>query len=423
MATILESERKDWSFIIFSSVSGFLLVGVYAFLVKAFPDKSDWPVLITFLIFAVCFDIRHLFSTYSRTYLDKIYFQDNKRWLNTSFLVILFVPLISLFILSGKEYLSFNSGAVFTFFFRVTTILGFYHLIKQNWGFMAIYKKKMNEPDDGSDKWEKLMLLSGSFIPLIMVAKLSPVWFPAEVYFIHPDINTESYVMQMWSKLTMFSLIISIVLLLAGYVIKVIPQYKYVSRNLGWFFLFTFIFMKALLARGADVLYVLLAIAIVIFIVSSVISVLKAIRFGRFNTKKWGVLISSLVLYNGILLLPIENKTVLVMAITIPHNVQYLTFVNFFNAKYYGNSTKNHGMAKTMSQKIGLFILMSFIYSILFETFRTGTRYMSFGFSNENVYLLANIIGVIFLSMVLHHYYMDAIIWRVRKDKDLSKNI
>lgn len=423
MATILENERRDWTFIILSSVSGFLLVGLYALLTKIFPGKSDWLVLITYVLFAVCFDVRHLFSTYSRTYLDKVYFKENKSWLNTSFFIILMVPVIALFLLSGSEGLAYNSGIVFTFFFRVTTVLGFYHLIKQNWGFMAIYKKKMNEPEDGSDKWEKLMLLSGSFIPLIIVAKLSPVWFPAESYFIAPDAASAVYVIGMWSKIAMFSLGLSIVLLLVGYVIKVIPQYKHVSRNLGWFFLFTFVLMQALLTRGSDILYVILAITVCIFIISTAVSISKAVKFGKFNTKKWAVLISSLILYNGILLLPVENKIVLVMGITIPHNIQYLTFVNFFNARYYSNSIKNHGLAKTMSQKIGLFILLSFIYSILFETFRTGTKYIPLGISGESLYLLVNTVGVVFLSMALHHYYMDAVIWRVRKDKNLSEAV
>jgi hypothetical protein len=41
-------------------------------------------------------------------------------------------------------------------------------------------------------------------------------------------------------------------------------------------------------------------------------------------SKKRAVFTVSLVLYHGILFLPIENKFVLVMAITIPHNIQYL---------------------------------------------------------------------------------------------------
>lgn len=400
-----------------------MLVGFFLLMQSIFPQQPDIAVLITFLIYAIFFDVRHLFSTYSRTYLDKAYFKENKKWLNMSFLLIIAVPLLALLLIARGDAYSYNTGIVFTYLLRITTVLGFYHLVKQNWGFMAIYKKKMNEPEDGSDQWEKLLLLSGSFIPFILAAIIYPVWFPSEVYFIFPEPHLTESVAQKWGDISLYTFLFSLCLLLIGYVFKSLPQYKYVSRNLGLFFFAVFIVMQALLKWGTDVLYVLLVGVILLFAVSLVMSIRKVVHQKVLNTKKWAVLISSLVLYGGILLLPIENKSIVVMAITIPHNIQYLTFVNFFNYKYYSTSKQEHGIARKMAQKAGFFIMVSFIYAIVYESFRTGTKFISFGLAPDAQYVLGNAIAVIFLSMSLHHYYLDAVIWRVRKDAKISQAV
>lgn len=422
MGTILENERKDWLFIIFSSVSGFLLVGFYLLMGNLFPGQPEIALLITFLIYAVFFDVRHLFSTYSRTYLDKTYFSENKHWLHISFAAIVIIPLLALLLIARGDYFSYNTGIVFTFLLRITTVLGFYHLIKQNWGFMVIYKKKMNEPQYNSDRWEKMMLLSGSFIPFVIVAIVYPVWFPSEQSFIFPEAYLKDYIMGMWNKIALCTLFFSIVLLLIGYAFNSLPQYKYVSRNLGVFFFGTFVLMKSLIAWGTNALHLVLMGVVLLFVISTVMSIQNALKQKLFNKKKWAVLLSALILYGGILLLPVENKSILVMAITIPHNIQYLTFVNFFNSKFYSTSKKEHGLAKRMSQKVGYFIAISFLYSVVYESFRTGTKYVSFG-TSEVQYIIGNVIAVFFLSMSLHHYYLDAVIWRVRKDKNVSESI
>lgn len=423
MTTILENERKDWLYIIFSSVSGFALVGFYLLLKAVFPGNPELSLLVTFLIYAVFFDVRHLFSTYSRTYLDKVYLHENKSWLHISFAAIILIPLLALLWIARGDYFSYNTGIVFTYLLRMTTVLGFYHLVKQNWGFMAIYKKKMNEPDDGSDRWEKWMLLSGSFIPFVLAAIIYPVWFPSEQSFIYPEFHLADYMNRMWNAIAFYTVLFSIALLLVGYVFKSRPQYKYVSRNLGLFFLGVFVLMKALLNWGMIVLYAVLAGVVILFLVAAFMSIRKAVKQQLFNRKKWAVLVASLVLYGGILLLPVENKSVLVMAVTIPHNIQYLTFVNFFNAKFYSNSPKDHGLAKRMSQKVGFFIMVSVVYAVVYESFRTGTRFLPLGVPEETQYVIGNAIAVVFLSMSLHHYYLDAVIWRVRKDKDISETV
>jgi hypothetical protein len=295
-------------------------------------------------------------------------------------------------------------------------------LIKQNWGFIAIYKKKFNEPEDGSDRWEKLLLLSGSFIPFAYLAKTKIIWFYDEVAAFTPNANELAYVLEFWGKISALTLVLGLFFLVIGFAINARPQFKYVSRNLGYYFVGIFILIKLILVNGSDkVLYGVLIALILIFLISLIITLQKAFKFGKLNIRKWAMLLSALVLYWGVLSLPIDNKGLIIIGITIPHNIQYLVFVGLFNKKHYANSTKNHGLATILSQKAILFFIVSVIFAFAFELGRTGTNLNLF--TQPDAFILKNIVAFLFLSLVMHHYYLDAVIWRVRKDEDLGKDI
>lgn len=422
MESILRNPKQDWAYIILSTLSGFLILGFYFLLKNGFGLDTQTSFIITLLLFTLLFDVRHFFSTYSRTFLDKHYFRENKSWLLGSTAAIFILPLVVYFILIQGEVTAYNSYIVFVFGRRITLILGFYHLVKQNWGFMAIYKKKFREPEDGSDRWEKMLLLSGSFLPLVYISKRDLTWFLDEGPVFTPNANDMMYIVEFWGKLASGCLVLAMLFLLAGFVLKTRVQYRFVSRNLGFYFLGLFILTRLILGKGSDAVLGALIVALgIVFAVSLLMSVRKAIAYRRFNTGKWAVLISSLVLYNGVLLLPldIENKMLLVIAITIPHNIQYLTFVNFFSARQYESSDKDHGLARILSQKIILFAGVSLLFALVFELGRLGTGF----FAAPDSWLLKNTVAIIFLSFVLHHYYLDAVIWRVRKDQNLSKTL
>lgn len=422
MQSILRNSRQDWAYIILSTLSGFLILGFYYLLKDAFALEKETAFLITLLLFTLLFDVRHFFSTYARTFLDKHYFRENRSWLLGSTAAIFVIPLLVYVILIQGEVIAYNSYIVFIFGRRIVLILGFYHLVKQNWGFMAIYKKKFGEPEDGSDRWEKALLLSGSFLPLVYLAKTDLLWFLDEEKVLTPNANDLMYIVEFWGKIASSCLLLAIFFLAVGFLAKARVQYRFVSRNIGFYFLGLFILIRVILANGSDiVLNSIMSVLMIVFVVSLFVSIRKAMAFGKFNLGKWAVLISALILYNGVLLLPIDtdNKTLLVIAITIPHNIQYLTFVNFFSSKQYANSDKDHGFAKILSRKIVLFISVSLLFAIVFELGRIGTGY----FAAPDSWLLKNTVAIIFLSFVLHHYYLDAVIWRVRKDDNLSKSL
>ncbi len=422
MQAILENSKKDWIYLIFSSLAGFILVGFY-FLMKSL--TSDLVALLsTLFLFSVLFDVRHLFITYTRTLFDKVFMAQNRGWFNLSWVLILVLPLIFFFGLSYGEYMTYRSSIVLSFSGRMVFVLGFYHLIKQNWGFMAIYKSKLNENNPKTDRYEKTLLLSGSFLPFIWVAWKQPLWFIGEQLAFAPKPEEMEFVFSVWQHISAGSLITALCFLLVGYFLNVIPQFKYVSRNIGWLFFASFLMIRLILHYGSDsVFIVIFTIAALLFLYGLVMSVRSALQSSVFNKGKWGVLIASLVLYNVVLLLPIEEKLVVVMAVTIPHNIQYLVFVNLINRKRFLTSKLDHGFATKLTKKLGLFIVLSLVYALLFEGIRTGVRFSPVFVSSNALYMIRNGVIVLFFGMVLHHYYLDAVIWRVRKDKDLSRNI
>lgn len=423
MSSILENRKNDWIFIIGSSLSGFVLISLYFFLKDIVQLDIEFSFLIVFLLFSILFDDRHLFSTYSRTLFDKSFIQVNKKWFVRSLLFILLLPLISIVILSSSEYFAYDSSIILSVVSRITTVLGFYHLVKQNWGFMAIYKKKMNEVENGSDRWEKLLLLSGSFLALAYFSKNNPVWFPGDQVVFNPDPNQIAYVIAMWKKIALFCLVLGLIFTLIGFSKKTANEYKFVSRNLAYFFVGIFIFIQLILANSyLAVINVVLVLLLILFIVSLGMSIYKA-KDQVFNTKKWLMLLSSLLLYNGILIIPVEYNYLLVMAITLPHDIQYLKFVNFFNRKHYKHKDETIGLSKRLSQKVFFFFIVSLVYALIFEGLRTGTRMMPLDGFGDTAFIVRNVILMVFVSLVLHHYYLDAVIWRVRKDEELSKEI
>lgn len=420
MQNILHSSRHDWMYIILSTLSGFFMIGFYFLLKDGFSLLPETALLITFILFSLFFDVRHFFPTYTRTFLDKSYFQENKRWLIGSTLAIILIPMMSYLFLIQGEAAAYDGSLVVAFARRVTLVLGFYHLIKQNWGFIAIYKKKFNEPENGSDRWEKLVLLSGSFLPLVLLSKNDPIWFSDEVSAFTPSANELSYVLEFWDKLAGSTFLLGIGFLLVGFVLKTRVQYKYVSRNLGFYFIGIFILIKSIMHYGSEsVLNVLIVALTITFFVSLALTIQKAIAFGKFNTRKWAMLGSALFLYWGILSIPVDNNLLHVIGITIPHNIQYLSFVRFFNKKQFENEPNKHGIAYYLTQRVLLFFAVSVVFSAIFELGRTGTIHLS----DTNSFILRNTVAIFFLSLVLHHYYLDAVIWRVRKDEKLSKNV
>src|SRR6266704_6066336 len=116
--------REDLVWFIGSVASSYLLLVLYvAGIVPLIPMVAAWAILI---------DAPHVFGTLSRTYFDTSEWNTRRR---------LMIGLLLFFVVGPAMVLL---GFGFTFFF-LAALWAYYHLVKQHYGFMVLYKKKNND--------------------------------------------------------------------------------------------------------------------------------------------------------------------------------------------------------------------------------------------------------------------------------------
>src|SRR5438094_2652654 len=141
--------REDLIWFIGSVASSYLLLILYVTgIVPLIPMVAGWAILI---------DAPHVFGTLSRTYFDASEWKTRKRLLLGSLLFFVVGPTLVLL------------GLGFTFFF-VAALWAYYHLVKQHYGFMVLYKKKNNDlapVDNALDRWLLLFAFNYPFVAFV----------------------------------------------------------------------------------------------------------------------------------------------------------------------------------------------------------------------------------------------------------------
>src|SRR5437763_11182606 len=130
--------REDLIWFIGSVASSYLLLILYVTgIVPLIPMVAGWAILI---------DAPHVFGPLSRTYFDKSEWRTRKRLMLGSLVFFIIGPAMVLL------------GAGFTFFF-IAALWAYYHLVKQHYGFMVLYKKKNNDLAPIDNALDRLLLL------------------------------------------------------------------------------------------------------------------------------------------------------------------------------------------------------------------------------------------------------------------------
>jgi uncharacterized membrane protein len=139
------SAREDLVWFIGSVASSYALLILYTSgIVTLIPMVALWAILI---------DAPHVFGTFSRTYFDRTERRNRGRLLWGSLLFFVVGPLMVLF------------GAGLVFFF-VAALWAYYHLVKQHYGFMILYKKKNSDLAPVDNALDRLLLLFAFNYPL-----------------------------------------------------------------------------------------------------------------------------------------------------------------------------------------------------------------------------------------------------------------
>src|SRR5438128_770123 len=145
--------REDLVWFIGSVVSSYALFGLYVSgVLPLVPMVAGWAILI---------DAPHVFATFSRTYFDRLERRARKRllWGSLAFFVV------------GPAMVLAGAGLVFFF---IAALWAYYHLVKQHYGFMVLYKKKNNDLAPVDNALDRLLLLFAFNYPFVAFVAQDP---------------------------------------------------------------------------------------------------------------------------------------------------------------------------------------------------------------------------------------------------------
>ena len=345
------SARDDLIWFIGSVVSSYVLLALYL--------TGILPLIPMAALWAIFIDAPHVFGTFSRTYFDRTERQARGRLLWGSLLFFAVGPLMVLI------------GAGFLFFF-VAALWAYYHLVKQHYGFMVLYKKKNGDLARIDNALDRLLLLFAFNYPFFA--------------FIAQDPEAMARV-------------------------------------------------PAPLRGGMNGLATLLLIGtIALALVWLARQVQRAVSGEPLNVPKYLLLAAAIPMHWIVLLTPMPHKPIAIVAIlTIYHNLQYHRLIWFHNKKYKSvaggqpspeTAGSKYGAAELISRRLLFYILFGVLFGLIYQGPRQFLGYLSFknGAAGISDVSLATQLAISFLwGYAFIHYYLDSKIWRVRRDPSVGK--
>ena len=320
------------------------------------------PLLPMVALWAILIDAPHVFGTFSRTYFDRTERHNRARLLWGSLLFFLIGPTLVLL------------GAGFLFFF-IAALWAYYHLVKQHYGFMVLYKKKNNDLAAIDNVLDRLLLLFAFNYPFVA--------------FIANDNEAMARV-------------------------------------------------PAVLLQGVSILAAALLVGtIIVGVLWLGRQIQRSLSGEPLNVPKYLLLAAAIPLHWLVLLTPMPHKPLAIVAIlTIYHNLQYHRLIWFHNQKYrtqkevpVSGSTvptlrEKYGLAEVISRRLLYYAAFGVLFGLLYQGPRQFLGYLSLKSATGLVTdeSLPIQLGVAFLwGYALIHYYLDSKIWRIRRDPSLGK--
>jgi len=329
--------RDDLVWFIGSVVSSYALLALYVGgVVPLVPMVAAWAILI---------DAPHVFGTFSRTYFDREERQTRKCLLWGSLAFFAVGPLMVL------------AGLGLVFFF-LAALWAYYHLVKQHYGFMVLYKKKNADLAPADNALDRLFILLALTYPFV----------------------------------------------------------AFVARDAG-----ALARVPARLSGGINYLETaLLAVTVVVAFLWLVRQVQRAVQRQPLDVPKYLLLAACVPMHWVVLLTPMPHKPIAIVAIlTIYHNLQYHRLIWFHNRKYAtgGDEARTrHGAATLISRRLLYYIAFGVLFGLWYQLPRQYVSYTS-----GRAAQLTQLVAAFFWGYAFIHYYLDSKIWRVRRDPNVGK--
>lgn len=345
------SARDDLIWFVGSVVSSYALLWLYV--------KGLIPLIPMVALWAILIDAPHVFGTFSRTYFDRTERQNRARLLWGSLL----------FFLVGPVMVWLGAGLIFFF---LAALWAYYHLVKQHYGFMVLYKKKNNDLAPLDNALDRLLLLFAFNYPFVAFIAQDPEAMARVPGALQSAVG-----------------VVATILLLGTVVLGL----AWLGRQI----------QRALIGQPLDVpKYLLLAAAI---------------------PMHWIVLLT-----------PMPHKPIAIVAIlTIYHNFQYHRLIWFHNQKYASPAgepdvakaqiarselREKYGAAEIISRRLLFYIACGIVFGLIYQGPRQLLGYASLQNQATGAETSFPVqLGISFLwGYAFIHYYLDSKIWRVRRD-------
>lgn len=278
--------REDLVWFVGSVASSYLLFGLYvAGLLPLFPMLLAWAVLI---------DAPHVFGTFSRTYFDREARRERSRLLWWSLLFFAVGPLMVL------------AGLGLVFFF-LAALWAYYHLVKQHYGFMVLYKKKNGDLAPTDNALDRLFILVAMTYPFVAFVARDP-----------------TAMQRVPARLAGVIGYLSTVLFVATVAI-------------------TFLWLGRQVQRAAQSL--------------------------PLDVPKYLLLAAAIPMHWVVLLTPMPQQPIAIVAIlTVYHNLQYHRLIWFHNKKYAGDGARErHGAAELISRRLLYYVAFGVLFGLWYQ--------------------------------------------------------
>jgi hypothetical protein len=243
-------------------------------------------------------------------------------------------------------------------FFFMAALWAYYHLVKQHYGFMVLYKKKNNDLAPVDNALDRIFLMLAFTYPFVA--------------FVAGDAEAMTRVPQ-----------------------ALRPAFGGLER-------------------------VLLFATIVVGLAWVGRQIQRLMQGQPLDVPKYLLLLAAIPMHWIALLTPMPNKPIALVAIlTIYHNLQYHRLIWFHNKKYTRDSEQareQHGAAALISKRLVYYIA----FGVLFGLWYQGPRQFVMSPAREQTFW-THLVTSFLWGYAFIHYYLDSKIWRVRRDPSVGK--
>ena len=331
------------------------------------------PIVVLYWIWLLAFDGPHIGAAFTRTYLDRDEWRTRRRVLLVSLLAFAVGPVFL------TANLATGTTEPFQLYLGLATLYGYYHVVRQHYGFLALYKARTKDADRIDFHVDRAFLYASCWAPY--------------AYFIltHPR---------------------------ARVLLRLAPdgpngglEKAAVAATLVVWGAATLAFLVRLLPRLGERLR---RPHVPYLIVTAALYAVTYLVVGRYEP----VYAAS----RG----PDQDFLLIQILVTLPHNVQYLGLVWFHNRNRYGSAEGDPGPARAVNRTPARYLAACLAFSgvVYFLSAASTGVFPGIQFFLEAKVgpFTANQLALCaWWGLAFNHYYLDQKIWRIRGDDRLKR--